>query len=175
MALSDAGKAAMVYWGQIAKAASERGNIAGAFDVINEARAAGNVGDYPVTMLGVQEVYSVAAQIRNGSEALTSARDVAASSGVDQMITRDMMALDPSARPGDVISGLANYYVRTEVNFTTPLGKSQSVYLTAKYDATSLPQSVGDLTDALSSWAPASGSMPVGTFDGIGSISITAF
>lgn len=173
MALSDQGKAAMAYWGEIQAAAAARGNTAGAFDAINAARAVDPTGGFPVTMIGVSEVYSAAAKIRNAGESFAAARDLEATTGIGQQITSDMMTTTPWSRDAQVLSTLADYQVRVEAQFTTPLGQASSVFLTAKYGAAELPSTVGELVDALSSWAPASGSLPVGTFEGIGSVSIS--
>lgn len=175
MALSDQGRAALTYWAQIQQAAAERGNTSGAFERINAARqASGNAGP-PVTMLGVGELYSVAAQVRNSTAALDLARQTEESSGLPQQITSDMMSLDVTARPGQVITTFSDYYVRVEAQFTTPLGQSVTQFVTAKYDAGTLPATVGDLVDALSSWIPSQYSASSLTFDSVGDIAITAY
>jgi hypothetical protein len=174
VALSDQGRAALTYWAQIQQAAARRENTAGAFERINADReAAGETGPGP-SMLGVGEVYSVAVQVRNATEALGQARDTAESTGIDQAITRDMVALDISAGPTDVITTFSNYYVRMQAEFTTPLGASVTQFITAKYDAGTLPATVTDLMDALNTWAPSQYASSALSFESIGDISITA-
>src|SRR6266704_3831158 len=116
---------------------------------------------------------SAAAQIRNSSDSLGKARALEERTGLSQSVTSRMMTTVPWSREGQVLATLADYQVRFEALFTTPLGRSASVMLTAKYGATELPATVGELVDALGNYAPASGSLPIGTFEGIGSMSIT--
>lgn len=174
MPLSDAARAALLYWEQIQRAAAMRGNVAGAFDEINTARAAGLAPDVPVTMLAVGELYSAAAQTRNATEALGLARQQGESMGLSQQITSDMMSLDISARASRAVATFADYYVRFEAQFTTPLGTSYTQMLTAKYDTTNLPATVGELVDALGSFGESNYAPTGGTFDGVGDISISA-
>jgi hypothetical protein len=174
MPLSDAGRAAMAYWGTIQSAVAQRATTADLWAAIRDAQANDPIGGGPVTLQGVNEVRSAAASVRNTAEAFGAARQVEASSGFGQSITSDMMTTVPWSREPQVLSTLADYQVRFEALFTTPLGQSASVVLTAKYGAGELPATVGDLVSALGAWAPASGSLPIGTFDGIGSVSITA-
>ena len=175
MAVSDQGRAALAYWAQIQQAAARRENVAGAFERINAMRdAAGETGPGP-SMLAVGEVYSAAAQVRNASEALGAARDTSESTGIPQAITRDMMALDISARSGQVITTFADFYVRVQAQFTTPLGQTVQQYVTAKYDAGTLPSTVPELVDSLASWVPSQYQASALTFDSVGDISITAY
>ena len=163
----------MAYWGTIQSAVSERATTAAIWDAIRGTREA-EPGKYgPVTVQGVNEIRSAAAQIRNTSDSLGKARALEERTGLSQSITSRMMTTVPWSREGQVLATLADYQVRFEALFTTPLGRSASVMLTAKYGATELPATVGELVDALGNYAPASGSLPMGTFEGIGSTSIT--
>lgn len=175
MALSAQGRDALAYWGEIQRAAAQRGNTAGAFEAINAARQlAGETGPGP-SMLGVGEVYAAAARVRNATESLGAARQTETSSGLSQAITSDMVALDITAAPGAVITTFADYYVRVQASFTTPLGQEVTQYVTAKYNAGTLPGTVGELVDALSTWVPSQYQASALTFDSIGDIAITAY
>ena len=173
-ALSDAGRNAMAYWGTIQGAVSDRTSTADIWSAIKDAQASQPDKFGSVTVQGVNEIRSAAAAIRNTSESLSNARSVEESSGLPQSITGKMMTTVPWSRDQQVLNTLADYQVRFEALFTTPLGASASVMLTAKYGAGELPATVGELVDALGSYAPASGSLPLGTFEGVGSMSITA-
>lgn len=174
MALSDAGRSAMAYWGTIQAAVTQRASTAEIWDAVKAAQAAEPGGGGSVTLQGLNELRSVAAQLRNGSEKLAAARATEQNSGLSQGITGQMMAVAPWSQDQQVLSTLADYQVRFEAQFTTPLGAQASVVLTALFPNGALPATVGDLIDALGAWAPASGSLPVGTFDGIGDVSIVA-
>lgn len=164
----------MAYWGTIQSAVSQRASTADIWSAIKAAQAAEPGGGGPVTLQGVNELRSAAAQLRNGAENLSAARSVEEGSGLAQGITGAMMATAPWSGDQQVLSTLADYQVRFEALFTTPLGESASVTLTALFPNGALPATVGDLISALGAWAPASGSMPVGDFDGIGDVSIVA-
>lgn len=173
-ALSDAGRNAMAYWGIIQSAVADRASTADIWSAIKSAQAEQPDKYGSVTVQGINEVRSAGAAIRNTSESLSNARSTEESSGLPQSITSKMMTTVPWSRDPQILNTLVDYQVRFEALFTTPLGASASVMLTAKYGAGELPDTVGELVDALGSYAPASGSLPLGTFEGIGSMSITA-
>lgn len=164
----------MAYWGTIQAAVAQRASTADLWSAIKSAQEAEPGGGGTVTVQGVNEIRSAAAAVRNTSESFGAARQVEQSSGFAQSITSQMMTTVPWSRDPQVLSTLADYQVRFEAMFTTPLGRSASVTLTAKYGAGELPATIGDLISALGAWAPDSGSLPVGTFEGIGAVSITA-
>lgn len=174
MPLSDAGKAAMAYWGTIQSAVAQRATTAELWSAIRDAQATEPGGVGAVTVQGVNEVRSAAAQIRNGGEALAAARADSETTGMDRSITSAMMSTAPWSSTQQALTALADYQVRFQALFTNPLGEASSVMLTAKFPNGALPATVGDLVDALGAFAPASGSLPVGTFDGIGDMTIVA-
>lgn len=164
----------MAYWGTIQAAVSQRASTADIWDAIKAAAAAEPGGGQLPTLQAVNELRGAAAGLRNSADTFGAARDLEESSGLSQGITSGMMAVAPWSSDQQVLTTLADYQVRFEAQFTTPLGDPASVILTAKYPNGQLPATVGDLIDSLGAWAPASGSLPVGTFDGIGAVSIVA-
>lgn len=174
MALSDAGRAALTYAGPIARAVSERASTSEIWEAINA--AASNVpGGAPLPTLGaVNELRSLFAQARNASEALDRARATEERTGMSQSITGAMTSLGVNSRPGQVLQTAADYLVRFERQTVTPLGQQVTKWVTARFPAGSLPPTVGDLVDALSSFQPGTGTPQLGNFSGIGAISITA-
>lgn len=164
----------MAYWGTIQSAVTQRAGTADIWAAIKGAAAAEPGGGQLPTFQGVNELRSVAAGMRNGADNFGAARATEESSGLAQGITSGMVSLAPWSSGQQVLSTLADYQVRFQALFTTPLGDAASVTLTALFPNGQLPSTVGDLVDALGSWAPSSGSMPVGTFDGIGDVSIVA-
>jgi hypothetical protein len=174
VALSDRGRDAMAYWGTIQSAVSQRATTAEVWSAIRDAQAAEPGGGGLVTLVGVNEVRAAAAAIRNTSERLGSARALEDRSGLSQSITSQMMSTAPWSRAPGVLSTLADYQVRFEARLITPLGESITQNLTAMFPAGQLPATVGDLIDALATFAPASGSLQQGEFDGVGAVSIVA-
>lgn len=174
MALSDDALAAMAYWGTIQSAVTQRASTADLWAAIRGAQAAEPGGGGLVTVRGVSELRGYAAAIRGAAERLNAARAGYDRTGLAQVITGDMMSTAPWSASGQVLSTLADYQVRFEALFTTPLGRSSSVMLTAKFPNGQLSATVGDLVAALGAFALSSGSLPVGTFNGIGAMSITA-
>jgi len=117
----------MAYWGTIQSAVAERASTAAIWDAIKGAQA-GEPGRYgPVTVQGVNEIRSAAAQIRNTSDSLSKARALEERTGLSQSVTSRMMTTVPWSREGQVLATLADYQVRFEALFTTPLGRSASV------------------------------------------------
>lgn len=174
MALSDAGRAAMAYWGTIQNAVAERASTAQIWDAIRAAQAAEPGGGGPVTVAGVNEVRSAAAKIRNSADGLTMARDLETSTGLAQSITSSMMTTVPWSRDPGVLSTLADYQVRFQTLFTTPAGAQASAWVTAKFGGGELPVTVGDLIDALGAYSLAFGYTDAASFTGVGDVSITA-
>jgi hypothetical protein len=164
----------MAYWGTIQQQSAQHADSTAMWDAIKADAAANGLTSPGVTVQGVGEVWAAANRIRNTADTFGKARAVEDQTGFGQSITAQMMTTVPWSREPQVLSTLADYQVRFEALFTTPLGQSASVVLTAKYGAGELPATVGDLVSALGAWAPSSGSLPIGTFDGIGSVSITA-
>jgi hypothetical protein len=174
MPLSDAGRAALGYWASIQRAVANRETTAQVWDRIKADQAAGVSGGRPVTLQGVNEIRSAAARVRNSSEAFGAARADSEASGLDRVISSDMMSTAPWSREEQALSTLADYTVRFEARMTSPLGKEFTQMLTAVFPAGALPATVGDLIDELGSFAPASGSLADGTFEGVGDVSILA-
>jgi hypothetical protein len=164
----------MAYWGTVQAAVAQRATTAELWSAIRDAQANEPGGFGPVTVQGINEVRSAAAQLRNSGEAFGAAREDSTASGLDRSISSDMMATAPWSSEQMALTTLADYQVRFQALFTTPLGEASSVMLTAKYPNGQLPATVGELIDSLGAFAPASGSLPVGEFTGIGDVSIVA-
>jgi len=174
VALSDAGRAALAYWGTIQAGVTQRASTADLWAAIRGA-AASEPGGAPLpTIQGVNEVRAAAARIRNASESFGAARDFSERYGVAQGITADMMSTAPWSREQQSLQTLADYQVRFEAQMTSPLGVQFTQTLTALFPNGTLPATTGELIDALSSFAPASGSLGDGEFNGVGDVSILA-
>jgi hypothetical protein len=172
VAISDSARSALTFWGAIQSAVSQRATTAEVYSAIRD-YAETDLGGHPLpTLAAVNELRSLAAQTRNASEALGNARDLSERYGIDSPISSQMMSLTVSSRDQQSISTLAQYQVRFETQFLTPSGVAASAWVTAKYGAAELPSSVGDLVDAVSSYALAFGYADLASFQGIGSISI---
>jgi len=164
----------MTYWGVIQQAVADRASTADIWQAIRDAQAAEPGGGGPVSVQGVNEVRSAAAQIRNSADYLGAARDVEQTSGLPQTITSQMMTTVPWSRDPQVLSTLADYQVRFQTLFTTPAGEEASQWVTARYGAGQLPVTVGELVDALGAYSMAFGYTDAASFTGVGDVSITA-
>src|SRR5215468_6295636 len=147
MALSDAGRAALAYWGTIQAGVSQRMSTADLWAAIRAAQALEPGGGGKVTIQGVNEIRSAAAQIRNASESFGNARDFADRYGIDQAITSEMMSTAPWSREQQSLQTLADYQVRFEARMTSPLGTEFTQTLTALFPNGSLPATTGELVD----------------------------
>lgn len=174
MALSDAGRAALTYAGPIARSVSLRASTAEIWSAINSAAQQFKTAAPLPSLQGVNELRSLFAASRNASESLASARAIEERSGLAQNITGSMVSVGINSRSPSVLQTAADYLVRFERQYVTPLGQAGSTWVTAKYPAGYLPPTVGELIDSLSTFTPGTGTPTLGTMSGIGDISITA-
>ncbi len=84
MALSDAGRAAMAYWSKIQSLTAEHASTVAVWDSIREGQQLEPNKYGPVTLQGVNEIRSAAAQIRNTSDSLGKARALEERTGLAQ-------------------------------------------------------------------------------------------
>jgi hypothetical protein len=174
MALSDAGRAAMAYSGPIAAAVRLRASTSQIWDAIRNAADQVPGGAPLPSVQGVNEIRGLFAQARNATEALSAARDLEERTGLPQGVTGAMTSTGFRSRSADVLQTAADYLVRFERQYVTPLGQAGSQWVTARFPAGQLPATVGELIDSLSTFAPGTGTPTLGNFSGIGSINITA-
>ena len=174
MPLSDQGKSALVYWGEIQAAVSQKATTADVWAAIRGAAAEAGLTSPGVTLQGVNEVRSAAAQIRNSGTALGQSRDVAERTGLAQTIDSSMMAVAPWSRDPQVLQTLSDYTVRFQMQTVDANGQTQTTWLTNLYPGGTLPATVGELVDSLGSYGQLSGSAPQGEFAGIGDIQVLA-
>lgn len=174
MALTDAGKAALTYAGPIAAAVSARASTSEIWDAIRAAAESVPGGAPLPSLQGVSELRSLYSSSRNAAEALSSARDLEERTGLAQGITGSMTSVGVNSRDVQALQTAADYLVRFERQYVTPLGQQGSQWITAKYPAGELPPTVGELIDSLSQFAPGVGTPSLGNLAGIGAVSITA-
>lgn len=174
MALSDQGKAALVYWGEIQAGVTQRATTADIWAAIRGAAAEAGLDRPGVTLQGVNEVRSAAAQIRNSGAVLGKAREVSDRTGLAQGIDSSMMSVAPWSRDPQVLQTLSDYTVRFQIQTVDANGETQTTWLTNLYPGGTLPATVGELVDSLGSYGQLSGSAPQGDFAGIGDIQILA-
>lgn len=163
----------MAYWGTIQSQTAVRASTADLWAAIR-ADAAAHPGGLPLpTLQGVNEIRAAAAQVRNASAAFGKARDTTETYGLTQAITGDMVSTVPWSRDAATIAVLADYQVRFNARMTSPLGRQFTQQLTMLFPNGTLPATVGELVTKLGAFAPASGSLGEGSFDGVGDVSIT--
>lgn len=164
---------AMTYWGAIQSAVAERATTGQIWDAIR-ADAAAVPGGAPLpSFAGVNAVRSMAAAIRNSSEALAGALDTEQRTGLAQGIDSSMMALAPWSRDATAIATMANYQVRFQASFQAPDGSQFSQWLTMKFDPSNMPGTVGELADALDGMGASNYTPAGGEYLGADSLSIT--
>lgn len=174
MALSDAARSVLQYWGAISHAVAERASTA---DVVAAIRADAGIPTGPIpgfSLQGLNEIRSQAATIRNASESLSSSLALAARTGLDQTIDSRMISTAPWSRDPAVVSSLANFQVRFEYQTTDPAGNVTSTWMTAMFPPDRMPATTDALLSELGTYGNLSGSAPQGDFSGLGTIEILA-
>lgn len=174
MALSPEARLARTYAGPIAAAVSQRASTSEIWDAIRAAAASVGEGAPLPSLAAVNELRSLYASSRNAAEALDSARSTEERTGLGQSITGTMVSTGFRSRDTQALQTAADYLVRFERQYVDPFGKTGTQWITTRYSAGTLPPTVGELIDALSSFTPSVGTPTVGNLTGIGSVNIEA-
>lgn len=174
MALSDAGKAVLQYWGAISSAVESRADTAA---VVQSIRDREGIPEGPIpgfTLQGLNEIRSAAVSVRTAEQSFGAALADSQRTGQAVAIDSSMMAVAPWARGEQVLTAMATYQVQFQVQTLNALGEAESTWLTAMYPGGILPATTGELIDALGTYGQLSGSLPQGDFAGIGDVRIMA-
>ena len=173
MALSEAARGALPYWGSIQEAVGRRVDTTGLWDAIKADPAALKAGAPLPSFAGVNELRSLAAAGRNAGERLGKALEVEQRTGLPQSIDASMMSYGVSSREQAAINTMAQYHARFEGTFVLPDGSELKQWLTVKFGQHNLPGTVGELADALAVGVPAI-SIPAGaSLSEVGGITLT--
>lgn len=173
MALSEAARGALPYWGSIQAAVGERASTAQLWEAIRNEPAAVRAGAPLPSFAGVNELRSLAASGRNAGERLQAAIGTEARTGLAQSIDASMLSYGVSSRDQAAINTMAQYHARFEGTFVLPDGSELKQWLTVKFGQANMPGTVGELADALAVGVPAI-SIPAGaSLSEVGGITLT--
>jgi len=171
--LSDAARAALKYWAQIEAGAQARLTTAQLWDSIRlEATEQGLAGP-GVSALGVGQLRSYAASIRNASATLGKAIGILQGDGIDSAIDSSQLSTAPWSRVQAEMNTLAKYQVRFEYQSVDAAGQTQSQWMTQLFRG-AIPATVGELLDSMQTYGQLAGTAPQGDFAGFGDIQILA-
>lgn len=173
MALSEAARSALPYWGSIQEAVGRRVDTTGLWDAIKADPVALKAGAPLPSFQGVNELRALAASGRNAGERLGKALATEQRTGLPQSLDASMMSYGVSSREQSAINTMAQYHARFLGTFTAPDGSELQQWLTVKFGQHNMPGTVGELADALAVGVPNT-SIPAGTeLTGLDSLTVT--
>lgn len=149
MALSDAARRALLYWGDIQKATSARATTQVLYEALRAASEREGMGGTVPPLTAVNELRHLAASQRTAGENLRRAAATEQRTGMGQSITGVMIAADVRTRPAGVSATITQYIARFQATFTTPLGEQVQRSFSKVFTSGALPATVGDLITQL--------------------------
>ena len=162
----------MAFWGEIRGVAAQRGTSTDLWNAIRAAAAAVPGGAPTPTLSGVNEVWSAAVRLRNTGEVFSKALALEERTGLAQSVTSDMLSTAPWSRENLEPGQQYKYQVSFQGHFQTPDEELIHQHLTVTFGANELPETVGQLREALELGIPNT-SIPAGVdLVGLGDLSI---
>lgn len=175
MAVAPEYRPAMTFWGPIVASVGQHASTAELWAAIR-ASVVDTEGTVALpSLMAVNQLRSLAASMRNATDALASARAAEEQTGLPQAVTAGMMSEAPWSRPIDQMDIVSRYMVRFEAQGFGPGGQMFTQWLSARYQGVTMPATVGELVADLGAIGLSSNSLQQGEFAGIGDISIVPF